>query len=1363
MLTLLVLILGYVFVSTETAPIHSYKIVNVSCTTTSPTVLDLPSLQPSLKFLQPSQPSFPWLTYTPPATTFPLDTTSTIKQPLSWSHTTFPPVSSVAQPVQPSSVPTALPTKVNTAFLMTPVHFISALPSMLSNISSVLDMPSTNPPPSSLPSFRFKRDVTSDNPTVSTYPLTTVYVPKKDHYFRKAIPFKQIEEQIQTLQFSLQELDPDNTNNQYVPIQGAFHKFVQTNTNRLPSQNLIKCAEIDGEVISWQLLNKERISVNQPTLLSDQIHVSDTGIQCNIAGQQAVDDNCIKIISSTARAMDIFFSNKSVPTTYQETIKNHSNSRLYLILTNSDISLQTIPQTTTICTTPTINPEATPDQLTTIIKRKFFHHLSAINQQVLEALHLHTMNLQKTFLLLLDTKMPGPNTKKPFADVCKSFSRLTLFPTPAAVTPSPSSSFSTFFDQNKVTIDHTYTALKSLYAKTTVLCKDPDNFPLITKIYHSLLTQQLNIQSHLIAYAKHRQATNSVAIPTLLPFLFSAQNTASDISQVFASVIHKQLSPSDLQFLFVLIENEKISSLNWLNEFIPDATIPELISMQSLIPKAVQQIPPKMYAPNPELASSTLTNNIRAKPNNALYQSDDPSLPATILPNILESSHPTIDPTFVNPEILMNTPVIINSLTLQRRKRAPYFYTGFFSAVTGLATQESIETIQKNEDNMKLAEEQTNKQLQLVQTQTNKVIENIREQASRLSKLYKDDSEIKTELKKIFNDENMTLRRLSALATTFEIFSDVSVEYGALTGMLSLIPYMIQEAEECINSVLTQTVKPSLLPTSDLRKTIPIHSRASMLTAQSTLSLSMSEFYVTYKLHEFHPAFLTYHIATLPFSPQTKGYYLRYNLPIPYVAMNNLHETFIYDHAVCSTKHGITMCLPQHIQIHRKPASCAEQLLQPNQSDINYCQAAATMFKPSKQSFIYTNDLKTIRLFSPVPDNATYVCNSQISNNTIAISAGYTDISFKSTCTLLTSQLSLINPHPPSDENDDALAINFPDLSQAMDVLANDISEIHKINLTSLTEDFHKLTQAINVSEIDVASLQTELTQMQAIADITSFNPLHVDIKTIPTISTATAVMMWVILALIVIVISFGCYLCLPTYFLKAIISSITLIFRLLFNSIRCMFTACKKLYNSSNRRETDVYFQNVRRDYPSIFEESENSTFQPFRNIQNVSPPPTYGTPPSYNLLQINTNQPARPISCLSPTQETHIVFSESHLIYTYDLHVSTDRAYICTENIDRKTSANIKVYFHNLKHRMVDGQFNYHDDIPTPPPEIFRKLQEYWMSLPNQRVLKDNNAIRLYANPHILFDKEKLIFAKYSEQNTFEHYIFGLKYIPT
>jgi hypothetical protein len=183
----------------------------------------------------------------------------------------------------------------------------------------------------------------------------------------------------------------------------------------------------------------------------------------------------------------------------------------------------------------------------------------------------------------------------------------------------------------------------------------------------------------------------------------------------------------------------------------------------------------------------------------------------------------------------------------------------------------------------------------------------------------------------------------------------------------------------------------------------------------------------------------------------------------------------------------------------------------------------------------------------------------------------------------------------------------------------------------------------------------------------------------------------------------------------------------------------------------------------PVFLKDQKIHLFNLFDNTQNISPPPTYGTPPSYNLLQINTNQPTLPGSCLSPSQDTQIVYSETFLNFSYDLNLSFDRAYISTECIDRKTSANIKIYYHNLKHKMIDGQYNFHDDVPTPPPKILEKLQKHWLELPSQHVLKDNNAIRLYANPHILFDTDKLIFARYSDTHQFQHYIFGLKYIPT
>ena len=109
-----------------------------------------------------------------------------------------------------------------------------------------------------------------------------------------------------------------------------------------------------------------------------------------------------------------------------------------------------------------------------------------------------------------------------------------------------------------------------------------------------------------------------------------------------------------------------------------------------------------------------------------------------------QSTHPTID-------------IPINTINLNRKKRAPYFFTGCFSAVTGLATQDSIDTIKTNQDNLAEVEQQTLNQIQLIQSQTNTVIDNIKDQANKLSVLYKDDSDIKKALKQILSDENDTI------------------------------------------------------------------------------------------------------------------------------------------------------------------------------------------------------------------------------------------------------------------------------------------------------------------------------------------------------------------------------------------------------------------------------------------------------------------------------------------------------------------------------------------------------------------------------------------------------------------------------
>ena len=130
-----------------------------------------------------------------------------------------------------------------------------------------------------------------------------------------------------------------------------------------------------------------------------------------------------------------------------------------------------------------------------------------------------------------------------------------------------------------------FSASKSIYKQLHDLCTQETNKPLVMSLYHALLTQKLNIQSHLISYAHHRHSDNKLIFPTPLPLLFSDKNTASDVAQTYSSILHTPLADEDLQFLFTLIENEKISTIHWLKQFLPaDLYIPNKLHLDSLIP-----------------------------------------------------------------------------------------------------------------------------------------------------------------------------------------------------------------------------------------------------------------------------------------------------------------------------------------------------------------------------------------------------------------------------------------------------------------------------------------------------------------------------------------------------------------------------------------------------------------------------------------------------------------------------------------------------------------------------------------------------------------------------------------------------------
>jgi hypothetical protein len=128
---------------------------------------------------------------------------------------------------------------------------------------------------------RIKRKVSRHDFT-SVTPLSTVYVPRKNHYFRKIVPFQQVQNQISSLEYALTELDPSTTSPHFEQVSGQFSNFFKTKLTRTPSQNSVKCAEADGAITSWKTLTASKRQLTASTIVSDTFSIRNNEINCNI-------------------------------------------------------------------------------------------------------------------------------------------------------------------------------------------------------------------------------------------------------------------------------------------------------------------------------------------------------------------------------------------------------------------------------------------------------------------------------------------------------------------------------------------------------------------------------------------------------------------------------------------------------------------------------------------------------------------------------------------------------------------------------------------------------------------------------------------------------------------------------------------------------------------------------------------------------------------------------------------------------------------------------------------------------------------------------------------------------------------------
>ena len=539
-----------------------------------------------------------------------------------------------------------------------------------------------------------------------------------------------------------------------------------------------------------------------------------------------------------------------------------------------------------------------------------------------------------------------------------------------------------------------------------------------------------------------------------------------------------------------------------------------------------------------------------------------------------QTTQPNSIPTTTTEQPTINFLELLNRPTnpphtqvLSRKKR--HWLSQAFSDLTGLATQTDLNILNANEEKMRLEEEKTQKELKTIETKTQNIIQIIDEQAVKMAKLYSDEAEVKQAIKIVLKEEQDVIMQIAQLTASMEIQSDISIEYAAFANALSLIPHMLHEIEESLLAVTNQAIYPSLLPAESILRTIPFYSKQSILSATVSAIISSKMNTIEISVPEFINPFTVYYVKTIPIAHNTTNrIYTTLKLENKYVAVDPAGSTFLYKPETCATKNTITTCNPAMLEIHKEAQTCIEALMSPSQIGAGKCIQSMKVEKVDQQSYIYKTENTVIRIFSPFPDTVSTLCGHTLNQNAGTLKEGYTDLSFKSDCVLYTSQMVIYSPYKPTIEETIKPLLSTPDLSMEIESLLSDIHEVHRINLTTLGQEFQTLDIDIQNELMDLSNVNEVLQKAANIKEITIFDPTDIKLEKISESNTALKIVTWAVAILAFGFIIFCIVSCCPVQIFAMLKATFKAILALLTCTCTTAFMTTSSITRFMRRRQ---------------------------------------------------------------------------------------------------------------------------------------------------------------------------------------------------
>jgi len=209
-----------------------------------------------------------------------------------------------------------------------------------------------------------------------------------------------------------------------------------------------------------------------------------------------------------------------------------------------------------------------------------------------------------------------------------------------------------------------------------------------------------------------------------------------------------------------------------------------------------------------------------------------------------------------------------------------------------------------------------------LEKKSNDIIERISKQNDKMLTFYKDENTMNVKLTDLLCEDASLSKQMSLLVKSLEVTSDINIEFAVVQTILELIPVLIAECRETVESVYT-----GVLPADVSVQALRSGNRA--VTLPDTYHMEVVAFHDELSVLYFIPSCVEFdiiHLSFLPFTEKGSSTCFTVSDRNYVVAVNIKGHFFEYDANNCAVTMKYSVCASDRVIVRTKLLRCSTHL-----------------------------------------------------------------------------------------------------------------------------------------------------------------------------------------------------------------------------------------------------------------------------------------------------------------------------------------------------------------------------------------------------------------------------------------------------